>query len=89
MIYYMSGLQFNNQTDFNRANIQTPGTGSDNVVILEGRNTTPSTSSMKSETRRPQFSNERFEGNRGISTFLAPFAKNHFLQKTKGRIACS
>ena len=63
MIYYMSGLQFNNQTDFNRANIQTPGTGSDNVVILEGRNTTPSTSSMRSETRRPQFSNERFEGN--------------------------
>lgn len=63
MIYYMSGLQFNNQTDFNRANIQTPRTGSDNVVILEGRNTTPSTSSIRGETRRPQFSNERFESN--------------------------
>jgi hypothetical protein len=59
----MSGLQFNNQTDFNRTNIQTSGKDDNNVVILEGRNTTPSTSSLRSETKRPQFSNERFESN--------------------------
>ncbi len=32
---------------------------------------------------------EKFKGDRGISTFLAPIAKNHFLQEAKGRIACS
>ncbi len=35
MIYYMSGLQFNNDSDFKRENITTTG-NRDNIVILEG-----------------------------------------------------
>ena len=62
----MSGLQFNNQTDFNRTSVQTPNAGGNgNVVILEGQNTQrPGT--LRSETRRPQFSNERFDENRRV-----------------------
>ena len=58
MIYYMSGLQFNNDSDFKRENITTMGK-SDNIVILEGNST--NTNNLRSETRRPQFSNEQFD----------------------------
>ena len=58
MIYYMSGLQFNNDSDFKRENITTTG-NSDNVVILEGNSR--NTNNLRSETRKPQFSNEQFD----------------------------
>jgi len=54
----MSGLQFNNNSDFKRENITTMG-NSDNIVILEGNST--NTNNLRSETRRPQFSNEQFD----------------------------
>ena len=58
MIYYMSGLQFNNDSDFKRENITTTG-NSDNIVILEGNSR--NTNDLRAETRRPQFSNEQFD----------------------------
>ena len=54
----MSGLQFNNDSDFKRENITTTR-NKDNIVILEGNSR--NTNDIRTETRRPQFSNEQFD----------------------------